>query len=300
MVGFVIAVILAIIALSLIGLSFTIPRISLAGPSRRKALGAGVGVLLLSLGLYTAESFTTTTSNTVGIVTAFGNPVGTVNPGAHWLAPWDTVETFSTRIQVTDRQAGPQGDVPGADCVQVNLKGGANACADMTVRYVINPQDAVALWRRYGDFATVRDKLLRSATDNAGKIVYGQYDPQNAISGEAIPQITTAMTKELSNQLANSGLTLVAVAPGQLHLAPDVQARINNLLNAQTETQIAQQNLAKNQAQAAANQALTGSLSEQILIQQCIEAAKEIKPAVFSCFPGGSGSTPLVNVNPTR
>lgn len=244
------------------------------------------------------SSFTTVDANTVGIVTAYGQPVGTVGSGAHMLAPWDSVDPFTTRVQVTDRKAGPEGDTPTADCVQVNLKGGAQACADMTLRYVINSGDAVDLWRRYGDFDTVRDKLLRSATDNAAKIVYGQYTPQDAISGDALPAITKAMTNELADQLKDSGLTLVAVAPGQLHLQQDVQNRINDILNAQTATTVAQQNLAKNQAEAQANQALTGSLSEPILIQQCIDAAKEIKPAVFNCFPGGSSGTPLVNVTP--
>jgi regulator of protease activity HflC (stomatin/prohibitin superfamily) len=244
------------------------------------------------------SSFTAVDANTVGIVTAYGQPVGTVDSGPHMLAPWDSVDSFSTRVQVTDRKAGPEGDTPTADCVQVNLKSGAGACADMTVRYVINASDAVDLWKRYGDFDTVRDKLLRSATDNAAKVVYGQYAPQDAISGDALPAITKAMTAELTKQLAQSGLTLVAVAPGQLHLSADVQNRINDILNAQTATTVAQQNLARNQAQAAANQALTSSLSEPILVQQCIEAAQQIKPAVFNCFPGAAGSgTPLVNVN---
>lgn len=104
------------------------------------------------------------------------------------------------------------------------------------------------------------------------------------------------MTNELTNQLKGSGLTLVAVAPGQLHLDSTVQARINDILNAQTGTTVAQQNLTRNQAQAAANNALNGSLSEQILIQQCIQAAEVIKPAYFNCFPGSGTASPLLNV----
>ncbi len=264
---------------------------------RRIGLGAVVVGALITLIAGFFSSFTTVAANSVGIVTAFGHPVGTVANGAHFLAPWDSVDTYSTRIQVTRRLAGPQGDTPDADCVQVNLKGGAAACADMTIRYVINPADAVALWQRYGSFDTVRDSFLRSATDNAAKIVYGQYAPQDAISGDALPAITTAMTGELAHQLDGSGLTLVAVAPGQLHLDPTVQARINDILNAQTGTTVAQQNLAKNQAEAAANNALTGSLSQQILIQQCIAAAQVIKPAYFNCFPSGtSTATPLLTI----
>lgn len=259
----------------------------------RAALVLGVLVAIVC-GFF--SSFTTVQANSIGIVTAYGQPVGTAASGAHMLAPWDSVETFSTRIQVTQRLAGPQGDTPTADCVQVNLKGGAAACADITIRYVINPSDAVALWQRYGDFDTVRDSFLRSATDNAAKIVFGQYAPQDAISGDALPAITTAMTRELKNQLAGSGLTLVAVAPGQLHLDPTVQSRINDILNAQTATTVAQQNLAKNQAQASANQALSNSLSQQVLTEECIQAAEQIKPSYFNCWPSGSDATPLVTI----
>jgi hypothetical protein len=293
---FILAIVLTLVAVAAV---FTRRRVRADEELRAGAL---VVLVVAVIGAVTAgffSSFTAVDANTVGIVTAYGQPVGTVDSGPHMLAPWDSVDPFTTRVQVTDRKAGPEGDVPGADCVQVNLKGGAQACADMTLRYVINPGDAVDLWKRYGDFDTVRDKLLRSATDNAAKIVYGQYAPQDAISGDALPAITKAMTGELTKQLNDSGLTLVAVAPGQLHLQADVQNRINDILNAQTATTVAQQNLAKNQAEAQANAALTGSLSEPILIQQCIDAAKVIKPAVFNCFPGGSGSgTPLVNVNP--
>lgn len=259
--------------------------------------GAVIGGIVLAAICGFFSSFTTVEANSVGIVTAFGHPVGTVTSGAHMLLPWESVDTFSTRIQVTQRlDASGQGDQSSSDCVQVNLKGGASACADMTIRYVINPADAVALWARYGDFTTVRDSFLRSATDNAAKIVYGEYAPQDAISGDALPAITAAMTKELTSQLAGSGLTLVAVAPGQLHLSADVQSRINDILNAQTQTTVAQENLAKNQAEAAANNALSGSLSEQVLVQQCIQAAEQIKPSYFNCFPGSSASTPLINV----
>ncbi|WAL67103.1 SPFH domain-containing protein [Amycolatopsis cynarae] len=256
--------------------------------------GAFLAGALLWLFLAT---FTTVSANAVGIVTAFGKPVGTVSSGAHFLAPWDSVEEFTTRIQVTQRLYDQnKGDQPGQDCVEVNLAGGAKACADMTIRYVINANDAVDLWKRYGSFDSVRDSFLRSATDNAAKIVYGQYQPQEAISGDALPAITQKMTAELTKQLSSSGLTLVAVAPGQLHLDPGVQNRLNGILDAQTQTTIAQQNLAKNQAQAAANQALTNSLSEPILVQECLDAAKEIKPTYFNCFPGGSSGTPLINI----
>lgn len=288
---FIVTVALALIAA---GVIFFGPR----GQDTAITMSIGGALIVIAVVVLACDSWTTVSANSVGIETKFGRPAdGTLDPGLHWLAPWASVEEFSTRVQVTDREANAQGDQAGTDCVQVNLRGGASACADMAIRFVINPTDAVDLWKRYGDFDTVRDRLLRNATDNAAKLTYGQFDPAAAISGDALPKITADLTAALQAQLTNSGLTLVAVAPGQLHLAPDVQQRINDVLNAATQTQIAQQNLARNQAQAAANQALSGSLSQQVLIQQCIEAAKDIKPAVFNCFPGSSTATPLVSVN---
>src|ERR1700756_1710653 len=120
---------------------------------------AGIGVAVVAAGILLLDSATTVSANSVGIETQFGRPTGTLQSGLHFLAPWAEVEEFSTRVQVTNRQASAQGDNAGVDCVQVNLKGGASACADIAVRYVINASDAIDLWRRYGDFDTVRDRL---------------------------------------------------------------------------------------------------------------------------------------------
>lgn len=265
------------------------------GPSPRFAarLGLYLGTALTLLcGI--GSMYNQLDANTIGIVTALGRPVGTVGSGAHLLAPWDQVETFSTRIQVSSRLASAdEGDKASKDCVQVKLKGGADACSDLTVRYRIDAKDAQDLWARYGSFDVVRDRLVRSATDNAARIIWGSYEPQDAISGELLPKVSADMKTELARQLANSGIQLDSVAVGELHLADDVQKRINGILQAQTDTQIAQQNKARNQAEADANRILTGSLTPEILTQQCLEAAKEIHPQVFNCFPGGA-TTPVI------
>lgn len=265
---------------------------------RRGGTGLAVVVFIVAGIVAFFSSFTTVDANTVGIETQFGQFTNTLEPGGHFLAPWATVTQIDTKVQSTDRKAGPDGDVPGADCVQVNLKGGAQACADLTVRYSVSHDDAQGLWSQYGSFDDARNKLLRSATDQAAKVVYGEFTPQEAVSGDASASIASKLTDSLRGQLSKSGLNLQAVAPGQLHLSKESQTRFDDLLNAQTATLVAQQNLAKNQAEAAANAALSGSLSEPILVQQCIDAAKVIKPAVFNCFPGTSSPAPLVSVSP--
>lgn len=264
----------------------------------RAAFVSGTVVAFVITGiLFGVNFFTSVQANNVGIVTSFGKPVGTANAGLHFLMPWESVDSFSTRVQITEFTSA------GNNCLEVNLKGGAQACADITVRYVINPEDAVALWQRYGGFDTVKNSLLTSATNNAAKIIYGQYAPQDAVSGDALPAITKGMTGELKNQLADSGLTLVAVAPGQLHLSANNQDNFDEILKAQTNAQVAQQNLKVSQAQAQANEALTGSLSPQILCEDYLKAIEQIKPTVVDggpCSTGGTSSGTPVIVNPSK
>lgn len=245
------------------------------------------------------SSFTPVDANTVGIVTAYGQPVGTVDSGPHMLAPWDHVDTFSTRIQTSVRTASStEGDQHTKDCVQVALKGGSAACPDVTVRYAIAEKDAQDLWKRFGTFDAVRDQLVRSATNDSARFVFGQYEPQQAISGETLRTITSDFTKDITSRLASAGVRVDSVSVGALNLDPQVQDRINRVLAAQADTQVAQQLVEKNKAQAAANAALAASLTEPILCQEFIDAAKEIKPTVFNGC-SSSASTPVI-VNGTN
>lgn len=267
-------------------------------PKRGATIATGVLAGLIATGVFFGSGLTKVGANSVGIVTSFGAPHGIIDPGLHLLAPWDSVDAYSTRVQVTSRLADPsKGDVAGADCVQTNLNGGASACVDVTVRYVVDKKDAITLWSRYGDFTTVRDVFLRTAVNNAVKIVYGQYTPQQVVNGAPLPQIANALSGELSHQLSNSGLTLMAVSPGQVWLSAASQRRFDDVLNAQTDVQVAQQQLAKNQALAAANNVLSGSLSLNILSGQCIQVEQIVKAPVFNCLPGNGGpGIPLVTI----
>lgn len=268
--------------------------------SELRAGGIGVAVIggILSVVVGFLSSFTTVDANTVGIVTAFGQPSGTIDSGAHMLVPWDKVDTFSTRIQTSVRTAAVlEGDQKTKDCVPVALKGGSSACPDVTIRYAISDHDAVDLWKRFGSFDAVRDQLVRSATNDSARFVFGQYEPTAAISGETLRTITADFTKDITGRLATNGVRVDSVSVGALNLDPKVQANIDAQLQAQADTKVAEQNIAKNQAQARANDALTASLTGPVLTQQCIEAAKEIKPSYYNCFANAGGVTPLINVN---
>lgn len=263
-------------------------------------LGGGVVVALiagiLSAGVIVMDSHVSVDANTVAIIQEFGKPVGDpAQPGWNWTAPWASASVIDTKVQNTARLAGKQGDTTDSDCVKVNFKDNASACADIQISYRVSAENAVKLWKNYSSLDDAQVKLLRPATDTAAREVYGQFTSLDVIDGSKQSAITDGITGSLRAKLASSGLDLMSVSPGQIHLSDSAQANLDKLRNAQVETQVAQQTLAKNQALAAANNALNASLTDGIKFEDCLKVAQEIKTVGFSCT--GSGSNMLLNVS---
>jgi regulator of protease activity HflC (stomatin/prohibitin superfamily) len=292
MVVFVIGIILLLIAvvsaLAAIGARDSADKLGAAGIAAVLAL-VGIGATIV-------DSHVSVDANTVAIIQEFGKPVGDpAGPGWNWTAPWATSSVIDTKVQNTARLAGDKGDTAGADCVKVNFKDNASACADITISYRVSSENAVKLWRNWSSLDDARDKLLRPATDSAAREVYGSFTSLDVIDGSKQAAITDGITGSLRAKLASSGLDLVSVSPGQIHLSDSAQANLDKLRNAQVETQVAQQTLAKNQALAAANNALNASLTDGIRFEDCLKIAQDIKTVGFSCT--GSGSNMLLNVS---
>lgn len=266
-------------------------------PEDKMGAGAIATVLIfLGVGAIIVDSHVSVEANTVAIIQEFGKPVGDpAGPGWNWTAPWATSSVIDTKVQNTARLAGDKGDTAGADCVKVNFKDNASACADITISYRVSSENAVKLWKNWSSLDDARDKLLRPATDSAAREVYGSFTSLDVIDGSKQSAITDGITGSLRAKLASSGLDLVSVSPGQIHLSDSAQANLDKLRNAQVETQVAQQTLAKNQALAAANNALNASLTDGIRFEDCLRVAADIKTVGFSCTGGGPGM--LLNVS---
>lgn len=292
MVGFVIGIILLLIAV-------VAALVAIGTRDSADKLGAAAIAAVLTLvgvGAIVVDSHVSVDANTVAIIQEFGKPVGNpAGPGWNWTAPWATSSVIDTRVQNTARLAGDKGDTAGADCVKVNFKDNASACTDITISYRVSAENAVKLWKNWTSLDDARDKLLRPATDSAAREVYGEYASLDVIDGSKQSAITDGITNSLRAKLSSSGLDLVSVSPGQIHLSDSAQANLDRLRNAQVDTQVAQQTLAKNQALAAANNALNASLTDGIKFEDCLKIAAEIKTVGFSCT--GSGSNMLLNVN---
>lgn len=292
MVGFIIGIVLLLVAVVCVIVAIGASR------SEDKMGASAIAVVLtfLGVGAIIIDSHVSVEANTVAIIQEFGKPVGDpAGPGWNWTAPWATSSVIDTKVQTTARLAGDKGDTAGADCVKVNFKDNASACADITVSYRVSSENAVKLWKNYTSLDAARDNLLRPLTDNAAREVYGEFTSLDVIDGSKQAAITDGITASLKAKINASGLEVVSVAPGQIHLSDSAQANLDKLRNAQVETQVAQQTLAKNQALAAANNALNASLTDGIKFEDCLKTAMDIKTVGFSCT--GSGSNMLLNVS---
>lgn len=289
---FIIGIVLLLIAVVSIIVAF-----GASNYQDRMGAGAIAAVLIfLGVGAIIIDSHVSVDANTVAIIQEFGKPVGDpAGPGWNWTAPWASASVIDTKVQNTARLAGDKGDTAGADCVKVNFKDNALACADITISYRVSSENAVKLWKNWASLDDARDKLLRPATDSAAREVYGSFTSLDVIDGSKQSAVTDGITNSLRAKLASSGLDLVSVSPGQIHLSDSAQANLDKLRNAQVETQVAQQTLAKNQALAAANNALNASLTDGIKFEDCLRVAQEIKTVGFTCT--GSGSNMLLNVS---
>lgn len=87
---------------------------------------AGGGVLLLGIVMIVATSTVAVPARTVGVVTAFGKPTGTLSNGLHLVKPWEEVEKMDASLQ-TNRYTGDS-------AIGVRLANQSEAKADASIQ----------------------------------------------------------------------------------------------------------------------------------------------------------------------
>lgn len=296
--SFVLAIIFAVFALIGVGLLF-------ASDSDAKAAGivvtclAGVACVLTLI----ASSYAEVGTKTIGIETSFGKPVGHLSTGLHWIRPWGSVTDMDEAVQVDN--------YTGQYCIDVRIADQQTACLVAKVRWQIKTSAADELFGNYKNSTSgVQDGLLEPELSNVANTVFDSYDPiallnsgipSGSKGNPTVPQmgvlVKAALVKDIGKQI-----NIVSLSTPTIQYDTTVQSRINSVLTQKANTQIAQQQIQTNTAQAKANQALEKSLSNDpnVLVSKCLDlqgemVAKGMQP-VTSCFAssGGGGSTVVV------
>ena len=266
------------------------------GASRFVGLsGFAVGVLGLVLGLttftYVVEPYE------VGVPATLGKVGGTWQPGLHLKSPVTDVTTFSTRPADLN--------LTGDETVEVRSSEGGVLFADLTVKWSIDPEHALALYKLAGSADAVQQRLVNPDSREIVRNVFARHTGVEGYTSQR-EAISAEIDKLITERLAPRGIRINGVNLRNVKPSDSLQKAIDaKIAQDQATAQAAAAVLtAKAEADkrkidsestAAANTAIANSLTDRILMSQCIEAFKaaaEKNPVYAS--PCGSTGTPVI------
>lgn len=317
MIGFVIAVLVTVGGL--IGV--------VAAKGSAKAGAAFVA--LIGIIVMFAMSVTTVSARTEGIETSLGKFRGTLSPGAHMIAPWASVEEWSSRNQTLRFQSGGDKlddrdnfDYEGQ--LTPKLASQADAYVEATVTWTIaSTSDAdqqakiKGLWSQYSTFVDMRRDFIVPAVIAAVASAVDVYNPLSAIqpvssqTGQAADTVPagfiplTDWSKRVAALLgpvySARGIDLVTVQVTRLTYDTATEDKLHAYSQAVVDTKIAAQTVetAKEQALATAarnNATQVGKGCESLIRDLAAQnQLQNVAIGNLKCSDdSGAGTTPVI------
>jgi len=260
-----------------------------------KVFAAGVGlVVIVILVLFSVfTSMTTVSARSIGVETSMGKYQGTLSPGMHFVAPWASVEEFSTQVQYLDLD----GD---SDKVQVTYKGGGTGAINAVIRWRIDAQDAKSLWAKYRTFDKVTEQLVNSSAKDSISVVAGSYSPDVVRDGTKRREIALAVKNDLEKTIGEDGVNVDSVSIKGVEVSKDTKDAYDKIAKAEADGKrklIEQQNATIDAKTDSIRSRGSGSAQDR-----CLEMTRnwDVKrqgplPATWSCT-GTSNVQPVIPV----
>ena len=251
---------------------------------------AGGGALALGVVIVALASTVAVPARTVGVVTAFGKPTGTLSNGLHLVKPWEEVEKMDASLQ-TNRYTGDS-------AIGVRLANQSEAKADASIQWQLREEDAEQMYLDYREFERIHNDLVDREFRASVNAVLASYNPLDADAiaegGIDLNSFADDIKKDMQKRMGKS-VEVRSVALPIINYDEDTQRKIDQLQSEVANTRAAEQS--KNTAKeiAEANEIMRKSLSDEVLSQRCIEAAEKVGAAPVGCIKGSS-ATPLVDM----
>ncbi|MFG2867727.1 prohibitin family protein [Streptomyces sp. NPDC048338] len=255
------------------------------------ALIAGVFSLLGST-LYVVSAYE------VGVPVAFGKVGTPMTSGMHVKSPFTDVTTFSTRpvdLNLSDK-----------DVVEVRSSQGGVMYAEVTVKWAVTPAKAVELYRLAGSEDAIQQRLVYPDSREIVRNVFARYTSEQGYATDR-EKINAEIGDLIKERLAPRGIAVTTVNLRNVKPSDALQGQIDRKIQQQQATERATEaaRTAKAEADrrrieaegiARANKILNDSLTDKVLMNQCIEAYKEAsaKNPVYAVPCGGGTGNPLI------
>lgn len=232
-------------------------------------IGAAVAAVIFLI-VFLVEAFASVGVGDVGVPVTFGHAGGDMQPGIHFKAPWTNVVAVNVQTQqlAMTHQNGQETTVHSSDNVESNV--------DVSVLFSVNKEDANSLYRNIGvNYVTqvIKPSIRAALQDQA--IKYSAV----ALTASARNAFTNGVQSQLSNELGPRGITIQAVLVREVDLPQNVANAVNAKAAAQQSAQAqtyvlqqAQRQVQIAQQQAAANTALSQSLTPNIICNNWVNA----------------------------
>jgi regulator of protease activity HflC (stomatin/prohibitin superfamily) len=260
-------------------------------------LGA-VGALLASLCAGLASCLHVVSAYEVGVPVTFGKVGTPLHPGVNVVSPFTHVTSFSTRpvdLNLSDK-----------DVVEVRSTQGGVMYAELTVKWAVKPAKAVELYRLAGNEASIQQRLVFPDSREIVRNVFARYTSEEGYTS-AREKINAEIGVLIKDRLAPRGIDVTTVNLRNVKPSDQLQEQIDRKIQQQQATERAQEAARTATAEserrrieaegiARANKILNNSLTDKVLMNQCIDAYRDAaaKNPVYAVPCGGGSGTPVI------
>ncbi|MFF5635601.1 SPFH domain-containing protein [Streptomyces sp. NPDC012825] len=263
------------------------------------------GLRLGALGAVIAGLFSLVASMTyvisayeVGVPVAFGKVGSPMTSGLHLKSPFTSVTTFSTRpvdLNLSDK-----------DVVEVRSSQGGVMYAELTVKWAVVPAKSVELYRLAGSEDAIQQRLVFPDSREIVRNVFARYTSEQGYATDR-EKINAEIGTLVKERLAPRGIDVTTVNLRNVKPSEALQDQIDRKIQQQQATERATEaaRTAKAEADrrrieaegiARANRILNDSLTDKVLMNQCIDAFKEAaaKNPVYTVPCANGASAPVI------
>jgi regulator of protease activity HflC (stomatin/prohibitin superfamily) len=253
---------------------------------KRIVYAVGAAFLAISLIVIGLSSYTIVPARNLGVPVSLGQPGDVVNNGFHAIAPWANVETFDATVQTLSVDQA------------VRLGNGGTATVDASIQWQIDTtkNNFLSLYRQYRTFPNIQANVIQRDFAAALNDVFETFNPLAVVGadGQITVQMSDLATKVLAEMTSAVPVGLIVSNPKILppKYSKAIEDQIGLMINATTDTRIAEQKRKTAQLIADANNLLAkGDLTPGVLYQNCLNLVRDMGanlPPAFSCGAPGA------------
>lgn len=221
------------------------------------------------------------------ILKNFGGSIAgtTTEAGLHLKAPWQDVANWDIRNRLINfykdsEYSYSEGSYSGA-CVTVNDSSGTSSNVDIQAIYSIDPSAVVDLYADYGTQEAFVSNYVAQQVRLASRDVAGEYSTLNLLTNKE--EYASSVYESLTRLCEGSGVVIESVTCQDVVPPESIKTAYADAQQAEIQRQKAENEKAVAQVQAEtkvieaqgtadSNKILTESLSDELLMQQYIEA----------------------------